>query len=133
MRIVLDTNILISGIFFRGKERDLLELWFRGKFDVICTEEIFEEYSEVLTRFIEKNGGNKHQKIISIIAKNCLFIKNVYNEKYSRDPDDDKFVNCAKSAGASYIVSGDKDLLVLKKIGDLEIITTSNFLGFLMN
>ena len=128
MRIVLDTNILISGVFFRGKERDLLELWFSGKFDVICTEEIFEEYSEVLTRFTEKSGGNKHQKITDIIAKNCLFIKNVYNEKYSRDPDDDKFINCAISGGAKYIVSGDKDLLVLKKIGDLKIITASNFL-----
>jgi putative PIN family toxin of toxin-antitoxin system len=128
VRIVLDTNILISGVFFRGKERDLLELWFSGKFDVICTEEIFEEYSEVLTRFTEKSGGNKHQKITDIIAKNCLFIKNVYNEKYSRDPDDDKFINCAISGGAKYIVSGDKDLLVLKKIGDLKIITASNFL-----
>ena len=128
MRIVLDTNILISGVFFRGKERDLLELWFSGKFDVICTEEIFEEYSEVLTRFTEKSGGSKHQKITDIIAKNCLFIKNVYNEKYSRDPDDDKFINCAVSGGAKYIVSGDKDLLVLKKIGGLEIITAANFL-----
>ena len=44
------------------------------------------------------------------------------------DPDDDKFINCAKSGGASYIVSGDKDLLVLKNIGDLKIITASNFL-----
>ena len=128
MRIVFDTNILISGVFFRGKERDLLELWFSGKFDVICTEEIFEEYSEVLTRFTEKSGGNKHQKITSIIAKNCLFIKNAYNEKYSRDPDDDKFINCAVCGGAKYIVSGDKDLLVLKKMGDLEIITAANFL-----
>ena len=128
MRIVLDTNILISGVFFRGKERDLLELWFSGKFDVICTEEIFEEYSEVLTRFTEKSSENKHQKITSIIAKNCLFIKNVYNEKYSRDSDDDKFINCAISGGAKYIVSGDKDLLVLKNIDALEIITAANFL-----
>ena len=128
MRIVLDTNILISGVFFRGKERDLLELWFSGKFDVICTEEIFEEYSEVLTRFTEKSGGNKHKEIAGIIAKNCLFIKNIYAEKYSRDSDDDKFINCALSGGAKYIVSGDKDLLVLKKIGGLEIITAANFL-----
>jgi putative PIN family toxin of toxin-antitoxin system len=128
VRIVIDANILISGVFFRGKERDLLELWFSGKFNVICTEEIFEEYLEVLTRFTVKSGENKHQEITGIIAKNCLFIKNVYDEKYSRDPDDDKFINCAKSGGASYIVPGDKDLLVLKNIGDLKIITASNFL-----
>ncbi|MHB1665507.1 MAG: putative toxin-antitoxin system toxin component, PIN family [bacterium] len=128
MRIVIDTNILISGIFFQGKERNVLELWFNGKFDVICTEEIFEEYSEVIMRFTKKSSGNKHDESIGIIAKNCIFIKNVYNKKYSRDPDDDKFINCAMSGEAPYIVSGDKDLLVLKKIGDLEIITASNFL-----
>ena len=130
MRIVIDTDILIPGIFFHGKERKVLELWFNGKFDVICTEEIFEEYSDVTMRFAEKSGGNKHEEIIGIIAKNCIFIKNVYNEKYSRDPDDDKFINCAMSGGAPYIVSGDKDLLVLKKIGDIEIIMVSDFLKF---
>jgi putative PIN family toxin of toxin-antitoxin system len=130
VRIVIDTNILISGIFFKGKERDVLELWFNGKFDVICTEEIFEEYSEVIMRFTKKSGGNEHKKITGIIAKNCLFIKNVYKEKYSRDSDDDKFINCAISGGSSYIVSGDKDLLVLKKIAGIEIITASDFLKF---
>jgi len=130
VRIVIDTNILISGIFFKGKERDIIELWFNGKFDVVCTEEIFEEYSEVITRFAEKSGGNKHKEIIGIIAKNCIFIKNVYSEKYSRDPDDDKFINCGMSGGVPYIVSGDKDLLILKKIAGIEIITASDLLKF---
>jgi len=128
VRIAIDTNVLISGIFFKGKERDVLELWFNGKFDVICTEEIFEEYSEVIMRFTKKLGENKYEKVIDIIAKNCIFIKNTYNEKYSRDSDDDKFINCAMSGGAAYIVSGDKDLLVLKNINGLEIITASDLL-----
>ena len=45
----------------------------------------------------------------------------------SRDPDDDKFLGCAKDAKALYIVSGDKDLLVLEKFEDVEIITAKAF------
>ena len=45
----------------------------------------------------------------------------------SRDPDDDKFLGCAKAAKALYIVSGDKDLLVLEKFEEIEIITAKEF------
>lgn len=45
----------------------------------------------------------------------------------SRDPDDDKFIGCAKDGKALYIVSGDKDLLVLEKYEDIEIITANEF------
>ncbi len=128
MRIVIDTNVLISGIFFKGKERKLLEYWFNNKIETICTEEIFAEYSAVIKRFAEKRDKNNCSEIIHIIAKNCTFIKNIYTRQYSRDPDDDKFICCAVSGRADYIVSGDRDLLVLKKIDNLKIITASDFL-----
>lgn len=47
--------------------------------------------------------------------------------KVSRDPDDDKFVGCAKDAKALYIVSGDKDLLVLGHYENIEIVTAKEF------
>jgi putative PIN family toxin of toxin-antitoxin system len=131
LRIVLDTNVLISGIFFRGNERNLLERLFNKEFEIICTEEIFEEYSVVIKRLAGKYDKNNYNEIINIIARNCTFIQNVYSKKYSRDPDDDKFINCAISGKADYLVSGDKDLLVLKKIAGFEIITALYFLGLL--
>lgn len=45
----------------------------------------------------------------------------------SRDPDDDKFIECAKDAGALYIVSGDKDLLVIEEYDGIQIITAKEF------
>jgi len=50
-----------------------------------------------------------------------------------RDPDDDKFIGCAKDAGALYIVSGDNDLLVLDRIDDIEIVTAKTFCERFLN
>ena len=128
MRIVVDTNVIVSGIFFGGKPRTLLEKCFSGKFQIICTEEIFSEY--LLT--INGLAGNSRQNIIievkSILIENLNFITNRYFEKYSRDPDDDKFINCAKSGNVKYVISGDKDLLILKNVEDIQIIEVSYFL-----
>ena len=54
-------------------------------------------------------------------------IKPKIHVKISRDPDDDKFIECAKDAGALYIVSGDKDLLVIKQYENIRIITAKDF------
>ena len=59
---------------------------------------------------------------------NLEFIENRYNNSYSRDPDDDKFINCARSGEVEYIVSGDKDLLVLEEIGRIKIVEVGDFL-----
>ncbi len=57
------------------------------------------------------------------------FIENQYEEKYSRDPDDDKFINCARSGGISYIISGDNDLLTLGTVKEIKIVGVHDFLG----
>ena len=54
-------------------------------------------------------------------------IEPISDVKISRDPDDDKFINCAKDAHALYIVSGDKDLLVLEQYDTIQIITAKEF------
>ncbi len=58
MRIVVDTNIIISGIFFRGKPRKLLEKCFSGILQMVCSKEIFIEYLETIERFTKKSGIN---------------------------------------------------------------------------
>ena len=67
------------------------------------------------------------EEIIPILLDNVTIIENVDDGKYSRDPDDDKFINCTKSSGAKYIITGDNDLLVLEKIGDIRLLTVADF------
>ena len=128
MRIVVDTNIIISEIFFGGKPRDLLEKCFSGTLQMVCTEEIFDEYTETIEKLTKKSGRNIGKETVFLLVENLEFIENQYNDSYSRDPDDDKFINCARSGGIQYIISGDKDLLVLKEIEKIKIVGVAKFL-----
>lgn len=133
MRIVVDTNLIVSGIFFGGKPRDLLEICFSGTIQMVCTGEIFTEYAETIERLVKKSGRDIGKETELLLIKNMEFIENKYYDSYSRDPDDDKFINCAKSAGVKYIISGDEDLLVLEKVGGIKIVKVADFLNIIEN
>ena len=128
MKIVVDTNVIVSGIFFNGKPRELLRECFNGKYEIICTKEIFLEYVETIEKLAKRYKQRVREEIIPILLDNITIIENVDDGKYSRDPDDDKFINCAKSSGAKYVITGDNDLLVLEKIGDIKLLTVADFL-----
>ena len=128
MRIVVDTNIIISGIFFGGKPRDLLQKCFSGTLQMVCSEDIFIEYKEIIERLTIKTGRNIGREIEPLLIANLEFIENRYSDSYSRDPDDDKFINCARSGGIEYIISGDEDLLVLKEVERIKIVGVAEFL-----
>ena len=128
MKIVVDTNVIVSGIFFNGKPRELLRECFNGKYEIVCTKEIFLEYVETIEKLTKRYKQKAREEIIPILLDNVTIIENVDDGKYSRDPDDDKFINCAKSSGAKYIITGDNDLLVLEKIGDIRLLTVADFL-----
>ena len=128
MKIVIDTNVIVSGIFFNGKPRELLRECFNERYEIICTEEIFLEYIETIEKLTERYKQNAREEIIPILLNNLTIVENVNDGKYSRDPDDDKFINCAKSAGAKYIITGDNDLLVLEKVEEIRLSTVSDFL-----
>lgn len=128
MKIIIDTNVIVSGIFFNGKPRDLLKECFDEKYEIVCTEEIFLEYIKTIEKLTEKYNKNIAKEMIPILLSNLTIIKNINNGKYSRDPDDDKFINCAKSADADYVITGDNDLLVLEIVDGIRIITVSDFL-----
>lgn len=131
MRIVVDTNIIISGIFFGGKPRKLLEECFSGTLQMVCSEEIFIEYTETIERLTIKSGKNIGKEIKPLLIENLEFIENRFNDSYSRDPDDDKFINCARSGDIEFIISGDKDLLVLEEIRRIKILGVTAFLDIL--
>jgi len=128
MRIVVDTNVIASAIFFGGNPRELLRKCFSDEFEIVCTEDIFNEYIATIEKLTERYKKGSGTEIIPILAENLVFIQNTFYEQYSRDPDDDKFINCARSGKIFYLVSGDKDLLVLNKVEGVKIITVSDFL-----
>ena len=76
----------------------------------------------------DDNKQKAKEEIIPILLNNVTIIENVYDGKYSRDPDDDKFINCAKSSGAKYVITEDKDLLVLEEVEGIKLLTVADFL-----
>lgn len=127
MKIVVDTNVLISGVFFGGFPRTVLSSIVEKKITAFATTEIVDEYEEIVQEMILRKQGHLNRDILSPLISALEIIESVSSIRISRDPDDDKFINCAKDARALYIVSGDKDLLVLERYEDIKIVTAREF------
>ena len=127
MRIVVDTNVIASAVYFGGKPYDLLKLIMEEKVSAIASKEIVDEYEEILARLQHKFPKlSKSIPFQEIVGK--LTVINVSSDIHiCRDPDDDKFISCAVDGRCIYIVSGDNDLLSLKDYDGIEIITVAQF------
>jgi len=131
VRVVLDTNIFVSGIFWGGVPNQILESWVSEKFELLLSEEILKEYERVLYKI---SKGKKDQLVnqwLLFIAENSLIVNVKKRFKLSIDPDDDKFIECAVAGNAKYIVSGDSHLLDLKNVMNIEILLASEFVNLL--
>jgi putative PIN family toxin of toxin-antitoxin system len=117
MRAVLDTNIVMSGIFWTGYARNILLLLEEGRFEHICSKEIVEEYfstSEKLKNKLKREDRSIINEILDMIVMRSHFGQTIVGSgPICRDPNDQMFLDLAVSVGANYIVSGDKDLLTV--------------------
>ena len=127
MRILIDTNIIISGLFFHGLPKQLLAEFDYEKFSVCVNKSIVAEYTEQVDKKISNTKYRLDKDLREKFFKNLHSFKSVSDLKICRDPKDDKFINCAIDAKAVYIVSGDNDLLTLKNVAGIEIVTAREF------
>lgn len=112
MRIVRDTNVIVSGIFFGGVPGRILEAWRDSRIQLILSAEILEEYQRVGQVLGTQYPGADLEPFLRLLAVHAEIIEApALPERVSSDPDDDKFLGCAIAAGVAVIVSGDKDLL----------------------
>lgn len=127
MKIVVDTNVIISGVFFGGAPMQILSAIVSSKVTACATTEIVDEYLEIVDEMVSRKQGTINRDILSPLIRSLEMIEPQTHVEVSRDPDDDKFLGCAKDAKAVYIVSGDKDLLVLERFENIEIVTARDF------
>ena len=127
MKIVIDTNVVISGTFFGGFPRMVLEAVVDKTVSAYATTEIVEEYTEIVQEMIDRKQGHLSTSVIFPFVHSLHFVDAVTSVKVSRDPEDDKFIGCAIDSTSYYIVSGDTDLLVLENFEEIEIITAAEF------
>ena len=132
-RIVLDTNCLISSLSKRGQYYPVWKGLQTGKYILCVSTEILEEYAEKIT---EKMSVEVADNVIHLLLESAnVELVNPYFSLHliETDHDDDKFVDCAFAANATYIVSDDKHFDVLKEISfpKLMVLKLKEFLGLL--
>lgn len=118
MNIVIDTNVVISGTFFGGAPRKVLEAVVGKDVSAYATTEIIEEYKDIVQEMIDRKQGHLSAAILDPFVQRLHLVEPSTSVEVSRDPDDDKFIGCAIDSKSYYIVSGDKDLLVIEKYRD---------------
>lgn len=112
MRVVLDTNVFVSGVFFGGPPGRVLAAWRDGRIEVVVSREIIEEYVRVGERLSARFPGVDLEPALDLISVSATLITAPpLPEPVCQDHDDDKFLACAVAASARYVVSGDRDLL----------------------
>jgi putative PIN family toxin of toxin-antitoxin system len=130
IRVVLDTNVLVSALLFAGPIGRLVSLWRERRIVLLLSKDVFIEYLRVLAYPKFKLSGEE----IKALAEECVlpFAEMVTVAEARRvirgDPADDKFLALAAAGRARYIVSGDKHLLALGEYRHVKIVTPREFL-----
>lgn len=132
MRVVIDTNILVSS-FFGGKPREIIDLWKREKIMLCLSKDILDEYINVL-QLMGLQNEIELKELLSLFAKgfNTLFTtKTPKLRVVKKDPGDDKFIEWAVVLKAEHVITGDKQLIAIGEHMGIKIITPHNFLKLL--
>jgi putative PIN family toxin of toxin-antitoxin system len=130
IKVVLDTNTLISALGWEGKQQLILNYCLGNKFKLLLSPEILKEIKEVLYRkkfdFIDKE---KKDEFIVLLSELTEIMEPNIEINICRDKADNKFIELAVSSNAKIIVSGDEDLLELKEYKDIKIMDANHFLA----
>ena len=128
MNVVIDTNIFISGFFWKGTPNKILDLWRQGIIQNIISDLIIEEVRSVLNNKFINAPDILREEIIGIILSNSVMVYPKQKYDLVRDVSDNKFIEAAVEGRATYIISGDRDLLSISRVHNIAIVSPSEFL-----
>ncbi|WP_338835682.1 putative toxin-antitoxin system toxin component, PIN family [Neomoorella thermoacetica] len=134
MKVVLDTNVVISGLLVPvGPPGRIIDLWADGKIDVVVSPAVITEYMEVFLRpkFAKAGTMEERQQLLEgfiNLANTILVLPDIEIDIINADPSDNHFLECARTGETDCIISGDSHLLALKEYEEIPIITPGQFL-----
>ena len=133
MRTVLDTGVVVAGIFWTAEPQQCLVALARRRYTLVLSEDIFQEYQSIASRLKERYALPRNPQPWLDWLRSCgRFVESPpLPQPVCRDLKDDKFLACALAAGASYVVARDLDLLVLEKPFGIGMVTPRKFLSLL--
>ncbi len=129
VRVVLDTNVVISGMFWEGIPREILGRCEKGELKAVFSRELLEELRRVIAR--ERKFNLKEEEIRekerALLKVGEMVEPKVRVNVVTDDPDDNKLLECALASGTKVIISRDKDLLRLGSWRGIMILTPETF------
>ena len=130
MRIVCDTNVLVSGFLFKGNPRKILRLASQGHVENYISPEILHEVEEVLRRPKFAVASPEIRLVIELFQRTFTLVTPTTRvNAVPRDQDDNAVIEAALEAGAAQIVSGDRHLRKLARWRHIGIVSPAQFLA----
>lgn len=130
MRVVLDTNVIVSALSHGGKPREILALTRKGEIELIISPFILDELSHVLKRKFLWSPERTQEAVANLLLY-ATVADSIPTLAVVDDDADNRVLECALAGGASIIVTGDHDLLRLNEFRKIQILKPSEFLEFL--
>ena len=130
MRVVIDTNILISAIFWPGKPKQLLNQVRRGDITFLTSQALLTELKAVLTREDKpfKLSEEEARRVLRSISGIAEIVQPHSSVTRCRDETDNRVLECALDGRADWIITGDTHLLELRSFEGIKITTVADFL-----
>lgn len=129
MRVVVDTNVFASGIFFSGAPHAILDAWRHGRLTLVVTPAIMEEYRRVVHALAEQFPTVDPDPPLALVAIHAHLVEAPpLPAQVCTDPDDDKFLAAAIASQTHIVTTGDKALLRTSGYAGIEVLTPRAFI-----
>ena len=130
IRAVLDVNVLISALFWRGAPFEVVDALFEGRYVGASSLSILRELTEKLqTKF--KVPQEDVDQLIMLLLLRCVIVDPPHTVKAIADEADNRILECALASHCKYVVTGDRHILQLKEYETVRIVTPREFLGII--
>jgi putative PIN family toxin of toxin-antitoxin system len=133
IRVTPDTNVLISALLYDGNERGVLETAMKGRLRFVLSMEIIDELIRVLDNKFKVDPELTRDYVVRLNELSDIVTPRKLSGRLVRDREDAKIIECAHSGRSGYIVTGDGDLLSLKRYQQTKIVTSSKLVRILKN
>ncbi len=123
MRVVLDTNVLVSSTLWVGSANKTLLLLIETNVKIFVSKKILDEFERIILRDFPEVSGRLPELMENIMAFSTITESSVSLDVVKADPEDNKIIECAVSSMADFIVTYDKHLLKIKEYDGVRIVT----------
>jgi len=130
VRYVFDTNVIVSALLFENSKPAQALRYALANGEVLLSLDLLEELNEVLgrERFNRYVTSEEREEFLAALVERAVLVEITENVQECRDPKDDKVLELALNGQTQYIISKDRDLLVLHPFHDVLVITADEFL-----